>query len=222
MMNATIFQETTPEKKYVKPALKWPATLFSYIFHPVFVPIYVIAFLVYLHPSYFAGFSARNKLQTIFISIYNMVFFPLFTVLLLKGVGFIESIYLRTRKDRIIPYMASGIFYFWAYTIFHKQGSYPPIMGAFSLGVFFAASAGLIANIYFKVSMHAMGMGGWLGIFLVILQSNSMLMTWPLAAVILLTGIVCTSRFIVSDHTQKEVYLGLVIGMLCQFVAAMI
>lgn len=221
-MTPPILQDPVSEKKYVQPALKVPAMLFSYIFHPIFIPMYVIAFFVYIHPYYFAGFSAAGKRQTLFICAFNIVFFPLISVLLLKAVGFIDSIFLRTRKDRIIPYMACGIFFFWAYTVFHKQENYPAIMSVFILGIFLASSAGLIANIYFKVSMHAIGMGGWLGIFWVVFQSNTMLMTWPLAAVVLLTGIVCTARFIVSDHTQKDVYVGLALGIACQLVAAFV
>jgi hypothetical protein len=88
------------------------------------------------------------------------------------------------------------------------------------LGVFLASSAALIANIYFKISMHAIGLGGWLGLFLVIANTNTMLMTWPIAAVLLITGLVCTARLIVSDHTVKEIYTGLFLGLLAQFVAA--
>lgn len=219
-MQNILQEEILQEKKYVQPALKWPAVFFSYIFHPVFIPMYAIAFLVYVHPSFFSGFSDRAKLQTVIISSLNLVFFPLISILLLKALGFIDSIFLRTRKDRIIPYMACGIFFFWAYTVFKKQELYPPIMADFILGIFLASSGALLANIYFKVSMHAIGMGGWLGLFWVIAAEDTMLMTWPLAAVILLTGIVCTSRLLVSDHTQKDIYVGLAIGFLCQVLAA--
>ncbi len=95
-------------------------------------------------------------------------------------------------------------------------------MADFILGIFLASSAALLANIYFKVSMHAIGMGGWLGLFWVIAKEDTMLMTWPLALVILITGIVCTSRLLVSDHTQKDVYTGLAIGFLCQLTAAFV
>ena len=219
-MEAILPKEILPEKKYVHPLLKWPANFFSYIFHPIFVPLYAIAFLVYIHPSYFSGFSAKSKLYTILISGYNLIFYPLLSIVLLKALGFIDSVFLRTKRDRIIPYMACGIFFFWAYTVFKKQDMYPAIMSSFVLGVFLAASAGLIANIYYKVSMHAIAMGGWLGLFLVIAKSNSMLMTWPIALVLLCTGIVCTARFLISDHTEKDIYSGLAIGLLSQFVAA--
>jgi nitrate reductase NapE component len=221
-MNPLLVEEALDEKKDVAPFLKWPANFFSYIFHPAFIPIYVIVFLVYVHPSYFSGFSQRAKLQTVLISIINLVAFPLLSVALLKALGFIDSIFLRTRKDRIIPYMACGILFFWAYTVFKKQEMYPPIMSTFILGVFLAASAGLIANIYFKISMHTMGVGGLLGIFWVIAKENSMLMTWPLALAILITGIVCTSRMLVSNHTQKDIYVGLLVGFASELVAAFV
>jgi hypothetical protein len=221
-MNPLFDEENLTEKQYVHPLLKWPANFFSYSFHPAFVPIYVIAFFVYIHPSYFSGFSEKSKLQTVIISAINLVAFPLLTVALLKAVGFIDSIFLRTKKDRIIPYMASGIFFFWAYTVFKKQEMYPPIMATFILGVFLAASGALIANIYFKISMHAIGMGGWLGIFWVITKENSMLMTWPFALTLIITGIVCTARLLVSNHTQKDIYAGLAMGFVSQLAASFV
>lgn len=70
--------------------------------------------------------------------------------------------------------------------------------------------------------MHAIACGGLIGVFLVVMNSNSMLMTWPLALAILITGIVCSARFIISDHTQKEIYTGLMVGLACQLIAAFI
>ncbi|MEX1202101.1 MAG: hypothetical protein WEA59_02565 [Ferruginibacter sp.] len=201
-------------------ALRWPAQFLSYILHPIFIPLYVLLFLLFLHPSYFAGFSDGMKWRSVFILVQNAIFYPLFTILLLKKVGFIDSIFLKKQKDRIIPYIAAGIFFFWTYHVFKQQPIYPSILPSFIFGIFLGSSAALIANIYFKISMHAIGMGGWLGIFLLIANSSTMLMTWPLAAVLLLTGLVCTARFIVSDHTPKEIYLGLLLGMFSQFMGA--
>ncbi|MEJ7626671.1 MAG: hypothetical protein WKF35_07410 [Ferruginibacter sp.] len=194
---------------------------FSIIFHPLFIPVYVISFLAFIHPYAFTGFSDQERKQSILIVILNIVLFPLISVLLLKAVGFIDSIYLRTKKDRIIPYMACGIFFFWAYTVFKQQPHYPLLLTSFIFGIFLASSAGLMANIYFKISMHAIGMGGWLGFFLVIFRQNSIHMAWPLALVILLTGLVCTSRLLISDHSTKEIYTGLLAGIITQFAAAL-
>lgn len=198
------------------------AHLFSYLFHPIFIPLYSVAFLVFIHPSYFSGFSMAAKKQTLLIVFINAVAFPILAVVLLKAVGFIQSIFLKTQKDRIIPYMACGIFFFWAYLVFKNQTNYPLILSSFLLGVFLASSAALLANIYFKISMHATGVGGLLGIFLLIMKSNTMLMTWPLCIAIAITGLVCTARLLISDHSTKEIYIGLIAGLLSQFVAAIV
>lgn len=209
-------------KQPISLAGKLYAAFFSYAFHPVFVPVYVCLFLVYVHPSAFSGFSEAGKKQTILIILLNLVFFPLFSVVLLKAVGFIESIYLRTQKDRIIPYIASGTFFFWAYLVFKQQPQYPLIISSFILGIFLASSLALIANIYIKVSMHAIGMGSWLGIFIVIFKTNEMLMTWPLCIVILLTGLVCSARLLIASHQPRDIYTGLFIGLITQVVAAFV
>jgi hypothetical protein len=210
------------ERLKVNPVLKGIAMLFSYVFHPIFIPVYVIAFLVYIHPSYFSGFSDAQTKQTLLIVSLNLVFFPLFSIVLLKAVGFIQSIFLRTQKDRIIPYMACGIFFFWTYTVFKQQEMYPVILPSFVLGIFLASSGALLANIYFKISMHAIGVGGWLGIFMIVLKSHTMLMSWPLSIVLLITGLVCSARLLVSDHTQRDIYSGLIIGLAAQLVSAFV
>jgi hypothetical protein len=218
-MHPILQDEPTIAREKAHPVLKAFANFFSYIFHPIFIPIYAIAFLVFIHPSYFTGFSEQRKLMTVIISTVNLVLFPLLSVALLKAVGFIDSIFLRTRKDRIIPYMACGIFFFWAYTVFNKQSIYPAILSSFVLGVFLASSAALMANIYFKISMHAIGVGGLIGLCIVVFNTNTMLMTWPLALALLIAGVVCTARFLVSDHTQKDIYVGLALGLIAQLVA---
>ena len=87
-------------------------------------------------------------------------------------------------------------------------------------GVFIASSAALIANIYFKISMHALGVGSLCGLMLIIIFSG---FTYPVfltsMLVFLITGFVGTSRLIVSDHRPFEIYSGVFIAILCQLIA---
>jgi hypothetical protein len=216
-----IHSEQTKEYQPGGPT-KFFAHFLSYVFHPVFTPIYVTYYLLYLHPLAFVGFSKMEKIQTLIIVALNLTVFPLISVLLLKALGFIESIYLRTQKDRIIPYIASGIFFFWAYTVFKQQQRYPLLLTSYVFGVFLASSAALIANIYLKVSMHAIGMGGWLALMLLILFQGNVFLTWPFALVILLSGLICSARLLLNAHQPKEIYIGFVLGMAAQIAAAYI
>ncbi|MEO5782499.1 MAG: hypothetical protein ABIQ07_04460 [Ginsengibacter sp.] len=197
------------------------AKIISVVFHPLFIPLYVGYYIVFVHDSYFAGFGDRARLWILIRISLNMIFFPAITVLLLKGVGFIDSVFLRNQRDRIIPYIAAGIFYFWMYLVFRNQPEIPKILTAFTFGAFLASSVALIANIYFKISMHAIGCGGMIGVMIVVLNTNpSSPFTLPLMIAILITGLVCTARLIVSDHKQGDIYMGLFCGFLCQFVSA--
>ncbi len=199
------------------------AQFFSVIFHPLFIPFYVVAFLVYWHPSYFSGINDDVKLKLLLTTALNTIFFPAFAIVVMKGLDFVKSVFLHTQQDRIGPYLSSMIFYFWAARVFFKfEPELSPVLAAFMTGVFLTTALALIANIFYKISMHAIGCGGMIGIFIIIMFSNSMLMTWPLSIALLITGIVCTSRLIVSDHNQKEIYMGLVVGLICQFAAAIV
>ena len=196
------------------------AHFFSYVFHPIFIPLYATWFLAFVHPYYFVGYPQSIKLWVLLRVGYNMIFFPALSVLLLKAVGFIDSIFLKTRKDRIIPIIASNLFFFWMYLVFHNQTEIPLILTSFIFGVFLASSFTLLANIYFKISLHAIGVGGLLGLFLEILYSDAYVpVTLPLMVAILITGLVCTSRMIVGRHSPFDVYAGLVVGMISQFLA---
>ena len=197
------------------------AHLFSYLFHPLFISLYATYYLVFIHPGYFDGINDKGKLWILLRVANNMVFFPMVAVLLLKGVGFIDSIFLKTQKERIIPYIISNIFFFWMYLVFRNQPEVSSILTAFVFSVFISSSAALLANIYFKISMHAIGVGGLLGLMLVILFTNpSSPVTLPLVITLLITGIVCTSRMIVGNHSQKDIYGGLLCGIFCQFAGA--
>ena len=203
------------------PIIIFFAKVISYVFHPLFIPLYVTWYLVFIHHGYFAGYGDKARSWVILRVALNMVFFPALTVLLLKQVGFIESIFLKKQKDRIIPYMAAGIFFFWMYLVFRNLPEIPLILTAFTFGVFLSSSVALISNIYFKISMHAFGCGGAMGLLLVVLNTNpSSPFTLPLMTAIFISGLVCTSRLIVSDHTQKDIYLGLLCGLCCQFISA--
>lgn len=224
-MTDTVYISDQPSREeHDQPALypiwvRLAAKCFSYLFHPLFIPVYVAIFLLYIHPSAFSGFGDGERRQTLLIIMLNLVFFPLITVLLLKALGFIESIYLRGQKDRIIPYIAAGIFYFWAFTVFRQQPHYPLALTSFVLGAFLAASLALILNIYIKVSMHAIGLGGMVGLLLILAWTNNMMMTWPLALALLISGFVCTSRLVMGAHLPKDIYIGFLSAIAMQFIA---
>ncbi len=199
--------------------IRFIAKIISYVFHPLFVPVYIAWFLITVQPYLFASFSPAEKFITLLRFIIMYSFFPLVTVLLAKGLGFFDSIFLKTQKERIIPYIACGIYYFWMCYVLRNQPQFSKVVVQLSMAIFIASSLGLIVNIYMKVSMHAISMGILLVFISLLSFTQGGSYTIYLAFAILIAGLVCTSRFIVSDHTQKEIYGGLLVGGLSQLIA---
>ncbi len=199
--------------------LKLIARFISYVFHPLFIPTYVCAFLIFKYPYSFPTFDEKEKMIKL-ISIFIITAgFPAITVFLLWRLQFADSIFLRTQKERIIPYVASTIYFFWAWYVSRNQPSNPPTLVFFLLGLFLSTSAASMANNYFKISMHALGVGGGVMFMILLGISGTASIGLPISVATIIAGIVCTARFLISDHYPGDVYSGLFLGALCQLVA---
>jgi hypothetical protein len=207
-------EEEKADLSPVPQPIKLIAKGLSYIFHPVFVPVYIVIYMVWFHPYLFAGFFSFDKSRVVIMAVMMYCFFPLVTVLLLKALKFIDTVLLENQKDRIIPLIACGIWYFWVWYVWRNLPEYPATAVQLSLGIWISVSLALLANIRMKVSLHAISMGILITFFFGLAYSQYVRVSGILACAILITGLVCTSRFIASNHTGKEVYTGLFIGVL--------
>jgi hypothetical protein len=138
---------------------------------------------------------------------------------LLRGLGFNKSFLLKTQKERIVPYIASITFFFWSYYVFKNQTGTPEVMVGMCRGMFLSAAASLLLNNYFKISMHAVGIGGLLGLVTVSILDGSQYAGIPVLAALFLSGITITSRKIVSDHSWFDLISGLLVGFLFQLIS---
>jgi small basic protein len=213
-------KEQAADRVSFHPALQTAAKIISYVFHPLFVPVYMGWFFVYVL-RLFPGLDEWRKTMLIIQFAVSYTILPLAVVLIAKALGFINTIYLKTQKDRIIPYISSMIFYFWMWYVSKNLG-FPKESVMFSLAVFITTCLGVFFNTYFKVSMHALSMGV-VASLLFILSFNSSTNFGPyLSIVLLIAGLVCTARLINSDHKPFEVYAGLLMGCVAQLIAWML
>lgn len=188
------------------------AKIVSIIFHPLFIPVYLVYFLTRIHPYLFSGIDNWAKTRSLLQVFVNCTFLPVVSMLLLKGLKFIDSIYLKTQRDRIIPYVICMIFYFWNWYVFKNNLADKEIV-VLSLAIFIASIFGFMANIYIKVSMHAIATGLMMTFLAYLVFGDSMNLILYLCAAVFITGLVCTSRLIVSDHCAKEIYAGIFFGV---------
>jgi hypothetical protein len=194
------------------------AHIISFLFHPLFITTYVTAWLLYIHPYAFIDATESSKPLRLISIFINTAFLPAFSVFLMWRLKLVESVTLQTQKDRIIPFVACQLFFGWAWWVAHNQEESPSSFRSFLLGTFFAVCAGWLLNIKMKVSMHALAVGGMLIFFLLQAFQLPDATGLYLTIAILTTGLVCTARFIISDHRPVEIYIGLFAGAACQLI----
>lgn len=195
------------------------AHFFSIIFHPLFISAYVMAFIIFVHPLAYAIDDHRAKIFRFVSVILCNTFLPLFAVFLLWRLHLIKSPMLRSEKERIGPYMIAMIFYWWTWMVFKHHPDTPPIAVHFLLGAFLAVCGAWVCNIYFKISMHSIALGGAVMFFCMLGFTDPFGSGFFIALALLATGLVMTSRLILTAHTNFELWAGLFIGVLTQYVA---
>ena len=199
--------------------LSFSGKIISYLVHPIFIPTYYFIYLVWQFPYVFAGITEWQLKMRLFGVFWLTAFFPSFAVFLLWRLKFSESIFLRTQKERIIPYIITMFFYWWMYYLSRNFTDQPEVLKFFFMGIFIATVGGLILNNYFKISMHAMGVGGLAAAFVLTSFFYETTNGLPISVAIIITGLVCSARIVVSDHSLKEIYMGLLVGIACQLIA---
>lgn len=211
--------EQTANQLNYPTGVKILAKVVSYVFHPLFVGVMMAAYLIFIHPYFFVGFSEKQKMLKLLAVINNNVFFPLIVVVLLRALGFNKSLLLQTQKERIVPYLASITFFFWSYYVFKNQPEVPRVLVNMCRGMFFSAAIALVLNNNYKISMHGIGVGGLMGLMTVILVDGNLNSGLPYMIALLITGAVMTARKIVSDHQWFDILTGFLLGFCTQLVA---
>jgi hypothetical protein len=194
------------------------ASIVSYICHPVFMPVIMAYTLLVLSPNSFAG-TPPKTLGLWFINIgFTAVFFPLFSIALMKPLGFISSYHMPTAKERTIPLMTTMIFYFWVSHVFNSMPgvTIPLILKVLLLGNFWGIICLFMINIFTKISMHTAAAGGMIGILIVLMIVSPVNMVVPFFVGLVIAGIIGTARLVLGVHQKGDVWLGYIIGILVQ------
>ena len=76
-----------------------------------------------------------------------------------------------------------------------------------------------IINLWWKISTHTAAIGGVMGAVIAFAEVFSFNPVWWICLVLIMGGIVGTSRLILKLHTLSEVLAGFFLGIICSFVS---
>ena len=209
--------------------MKKIANLISWIFLPLFTPIYGLLVVLY-YPVYSKSFWITESLFQM-PTVAKLLFLSLFVtfIVLAPGVSFymmktnktISSLAMEKQEERGAP-IAIMFVYCLILSLFlwfqAKQFWVPTIIIGMVCGGALASLLAFFINKKIKISLHSIGMGtlfGFLYLFFLRLENIPLFL---LFTVIIFGGIVGTARLILKQHTLKEIMLGYLLGFITQIV----
>jgi hypothetical protein len=187
----------------------------SYIFHPLLMPLLGAVLYFIVTPRFLEPELVRAKLFSIAII---TIFIPIVVFFLLKNLGVVESIYLRTVKERKYPLMIQCILLLLIIKMVFDSYENPE-MYYFFVGILFSAFSALIMVFFkVKVSLHQMGVAGIL-MFAIGLSTHfkiNLLVT--IGFFLFVNGWVASSRLESDAHNYSELVLGILLGVVPQLI----
>ncbi|MBR9920140.1 MAG: hypothetical protein GYB31_04815 [Bacteroidetes bacterium] len=214
--------------------LRFVAQGLSILFHPLLMLTYMLLLLLLANPYLFGVNSIDKQVPLILLVFLSTFMIPAFAVVMMKFLGLVNSIHLHEKQERIGPYIVTAIFYLWILINFWNDDRIPIAYTSCVLGATIALFIAFFVNNFSKISAHAVGLGGLLAmivitmtlfsynVFTVPFGTNAMLeirMSTIFLVAILITGMVSTSRLFLDAHDLQDIYGGLIVGFMSQFVA---
>ncbi len=194
----------------------------------------MVLLLLLINPYLFGVNSLHQGFLIILRIFFTTFLIPSVAVLIMKGVGLISSLEMEERTDRIGPFIATGIFYLWAFRSLLADTSVPSAYLVAVLGATIVLFVCFFINIFYKLSIHAAAMAGFLGMVLICMHLYSVgifkidvpflgeciiSMNFILVGSILAAAAVMSARLILNVHSLGQIALGFTVGLLGQFIA---
>ncbi len=197
----------------INSALKKFLPFFSYAFHPIFIPILGTFFYVLLDAKYFT----LAQYLILFLQIILITFLlPIAFFYLLRTFGKIDDLMLSDISHRKIPLLL----HIALFTVLIQKSitidRFPALYFFFLGGIMSVVFAFLLLYAKIKASIHMIGISA-LPVFIFGLSlKNEVNTLYLMAFFVVLNGLVASSRLVMKAHSNKELLIGFLCGLIPQ------
>ncbi|MRR18819.1 hypothetical protein EG827_01365 [bacterium] len=186
------------------------AEVLSVIFHPLFIPLYGLL-IIYSSPTLLSFIPFQLKRLIFILVLTNNVILPLALAAILYVRGAITTFNARDRNERVILLTFALMMYtLTAYLLLRME--VPNLFRAYFISVAIVTLITLLITTFYRISLHAAGMGGLLVLIVSMILLYDITTVWQMVTVLIAGGAVMSSRIYLDDHTPAEVWTGLATG----------
>ena len=197
------------------------ATFLSVVFHPLIITTYLFAVLFMITPD-LVGVSALELpgLASLLLLIsLNTFIAPAVIIYYFHRFGIVSSLHVENLRERRLPYLVCVVIYAISTYLFgwklQPVSELAPqiaiILGSATVSLALVA----IVSLYWKISAHATGFGGAVGMLSTLLMhfDESSLFV-PLLVTIIIGGFLMSARLRLNAHTPAQIIAGLTGGFI--------
>ena len=188
------------------------ARVLSLLFTPFYLP--VIGLSVLFTFSYLSLLPWLYKIEVVALVYFFTVLMPTFMIYIYRKCQRWSLIELGRRERRAVPYLISIVCYFSC--IYLMQRLYiPRFMGSIVVAALIVQIVCAIINNWWKISTHTAAIGGVGGALLAFAEIFGYNPIGWLCVIILVAGLLGSSRLILRQHSLQQVLAGFGVGLVC-------
>ena len=188
------------------------AKIISWIFHPLFVPVYGLL-IIFTAPTLFWYIPVKVKSLLLLVFMINNVLIPLSLTPFLKYRNLISSWTVEKRSERIVPLFSLMILYSIT-TLIMARLPIPVFIKYYFFSVTFLVLVVLVVTFWWKISLHSAGAGALSALIITLSVRMSVPLTWVLIPAVLTSGLILASRLKLNRNNPSQVYSGYLAGLL--------
>ncbi len=191
----------------------------SVVFTPFFLPI--MGLLALFTFSYLSLLPFSYMATTLGLVLLFTALLPAFLIRVYRHYNGWTLLQLGHRERRVVPYLIS-IGCYMACNYIMLQMNMPYFMCAIITMALLVQIACALINTQWKVSTHTAAVGGFAGALVAFADIFGFNPVWWLCVIVLLAGVLGTSRMILRQHSLGQVVGGFCIGFVCAIIGAII
>lgn len=191
----------------------------SVVLHPLLMPTFLFALLFYYAPVIIEPINPKAAIYLLLAVFITTFMLPMISITALRfsdiyRMGKLYALSLPSRKDRIIPFFFTSLFYMITTYMFFSKFKVNQI-----LVIILAASTLIILlvsiiTLFLKVSTHSASAGAMIGFLLALgFKFPQSKLLWPLILILILGGLVMSARLYLEAHKPLDVLIGSIVGL---------
>jgi len=189
--------------------------VFSYIFHPLFIPVYATLFYFLITQNFFY----KHEIYLVFLQVLILtLLLPISLFYLLRSLGLIKSKRTLESKERRLPLAFYSLLLFVLINQSFSSIVVPELYYFFVGCLISTLMALLFLLCNFKASLHMIGTTALVAFVISISAYYHIRFLNLIAFLIVCAGFTASSRLFSKQHNSAEVLLGVLLGILPQVV----